>query len=295
LTKTGLTANTRKISDSGSLIHDTTEGYVGMPAATRDKIINNLHPEVCRVKIPFTGTCNALYHCDDSGDNCVDRTTDSTLVDSTNCVWELPYCEFSTWDEDGNPSPSSSSSSSSSSGGGGGGGAGTQGKLYVMTQSQFKEGYKKRLQVNDRFRFSLGNATHHVQMKSSTATTVTVEISSDPQLATMVEGDSRMFELTGDSFYDVKVTLHDIVVINGTEVYADVEVIETNLEVTEENQEAEKEKEDAAQKELIGEDDSMPVEPVEDEKTNLGFVILVIVIILVLGVVGFLFYKHKKK
>ncbi|MFH1585240.1 MAG: hypothetical protein ABIB79_00550, partial [archaeon] len=123
LTKTGLTSDTRTISNTSDLIYDTSENYVGMPADTRDKIINNLHPEVCKIKIPASGTCNALYHCDDSGDNCEDRTAEATLLDAANCIWQLPYCEFSTWDEDGNPAPPSSTSSSSSSSSGGGGGA----------------------------------------------------------------------------------------------------------------------------------------------------------------------------
>jgi len=125
LTKTGLTSDTRSISNATSLIHDTSEGHVGMPAETRDKIINNLHPEVCRMKIPATGECNALYHCDDDGDNCRDRTDDAggAPIDATNCVWQLPYCEFSTWDEDGNPAADDPQSPGTGGGGGGGGGA----------------------------------------------------------------------------------------------------------------------------------------------------------------------------
>jgi len=122
LTKSGLNDKVRTISGSGDLIHDTSEDYVGMDADTRDKIINNLHPEVCKIKIPFSGTCNKIYHCDDSGDECEDRTSDSTLLNAATCVWQLPYCEFSTWDEDGNPAGGGDSSSGSGGGSGGGGG-----------------------------------------------------------------------------------------------------------------------------------------------------------------------------
>jgi len=125
LTKSGLNDKVRTISSSSSLIHDTSEGYVGMQAETRDKIINNLHPEVCRIKIPKAadGSCNKLYHCDDDGNNCIDRTDDATLLDSSNCVWQLPYCEFSTWDADNNPSSNDNPDDSSSSGSGGSGGS----------------------------------------------------------------------------------------------------------------------------------------------------------------------------
>lgn len=122
LTKTGLNDKVRTISTTTDLIADSTKA--GMTSETRDKIINNLHPEVCRVKVPKAsdGSCTTLYHCDDDGNNCVDRTSESTKIDATNCVWEIPYCEFSTYKMD-IPSPSggstsSSSGSSSSSGGG---------------------------------------------------------------------------------------------------------------------------------------------------------------------------------
>ncbi len=122
LTKTGLNEQVRTISDATSLIHDTTGAYVGMPADTRDKIINNLHPEICRVKIPFTGTCDTLYHCNDSGANCTDRTSAAggQPIDAVNCVWNAPFCEFSTYKESvsssGTPASSSSSGSSGAEG-----------------------------------------------------------------------------------------------------------------------------------------------------------------------------------
>jgi len=118
LTKTGLNDKVRTISDSGAIIGTST--LVGLTSNTRDKIINNLHPEICRVKVPFSGTCNQLFHCDDNGANCVDRTSSATLLDSTNCVWQVPFCEFSTYRE----STSSGGSDGGSSSGGGGGGAG---------------------------------------------------------------------------------------------------------------------------------------------------------------------------
>jgi PGF-pre-PGF domain-containing protein len=133
LTKTGLSDKVRTISDVGAMIHDTDLNTVGLNSETRDKIINNLHPEVCRIKIPFSGTCDALWHCDDNGENCIDRTSEANLVDDTNCVWEVPYCEFSTYAE-AEPSTGGSSSttpSGGSSGGGGGGGGAAPSSKYV--------------------------------------------------------------------------------------------------------------------------------------------------------------------
>lgn len=112
ITKTGLTGNTRTFSTTGDLIHDDslTDSaggaieIVGMISETRDKVVNNLHPEVCKIKIP-NDDCGQLWHCDDEGDNCDRRDLDTIalseratgVVDGTSCLWTIPYCEFSTW------------------------------------------------------------------------------------------------------------------------------------------------------------------------------------------------------
>ena len=109
ITKTGLTGNTRTFNSAGDLIHDDslTDSaggaieIVGMISETRDKVVNNLHPEVCKIKIP-NDDCGQLWHCDDDGDNCDRRDDDlvdpaTGVVDGTSCLWTIPYCEFSTW------------------------------------------------------------------------------------------------------------------------------------------------------------------------------------------------------
>jgi len=123
LTKSGLNDKVRTISGSGDIIG--TSSVVGLTSETRDKIINNLHPEECRIKVPFSDSCDALYHCDDNGENCIDRTAEATLLDATNCVWQVPYCEFSTYRESLTSSTTDEDTSSSGGGGGGGGNATT--------------------------------------------------------------------------------------------------------------------------------------------------------------------------
>ncbi|MBT3324236.1 hypothetical protein HOG31_03415 [archaeon] len=134
LSRLGLTTHTRDIETAGSLIVDEsltdasgdTVGLVGMLSATRDKIVNNLHPEVCQIVIPSDGTCTELWHCDDVGGNCVDMESEATLITTgaTSCTWQLPYCEFSTW-ATGQPATTLESSSSSSSSGSSGGSGGS--------------------------------------------------------------------------------------------------------------------------------------------------------------------------
>ncbi|MFH1326621.1 MAG: hypothetical protein ABIH59_00650 [archaeon] len=106
LTKTGLTGDTRTISTEGELIFNDTltdssgnaVGLVGMLAQTRDKIVNNLHPEICQIRIP-SDDCSQLWHCDNNGDNCgrVDNATINPATgtaDGTACIWTIPFCDF---------------------------------------------------------------------------------------------------------------------------------------------------------------------------------------------------------
>ncbi|MFH1803013.1 MAG: hypothetical protein ABH864_06225 [archaeon] len=135
VTKTGLTGNTRKFSTAGDLIHDASltdsSGgaieMVGMISSTRDKVVNNLHPEICQIKIP-NDDCTELWHCDNDGDNCDRRDNDAVdpatgVADGTSCLWTIPYCEFSTW-ATGEPGTVAGDDTPSSGGGGGGGGGG---------------------------------------------------------------------------------------------------------------------------------------------------------------------------
>ncbi len=131
LMKTGMSPKIRAVSSTEAVKNGTTTdangatvGYVGMVDDTRDKIVNNLYPQKCKIKIPGTGTCTALWNCDNNNANCVDRTANATLVEtgSDYCIWSIP-CEFSNWagGQPGTPSSSDSSSSSSSGGSSSGG------------------------------------------------------------------------------------------------------------------------------------------------------------------------------
>ncbi len=105
LTKTGLTSKTRDVETEGSFLNGsgTLSGnsgkYVGMLSETRDKIVNSLLPERCRIKVPSSGTCDELWQCSDDLSACVNRTAQATLntTGADYCIWDLQYCEFSVY------------------------------------------------------------------------------------------------------------------------------------------------------------------------------------------------------
>jgi hypothetical protein len=119
LTNETLISNNSLTDASGALV-----GVVGMGSQTRDKIVNNLHPDRCVLRIPSDGTCDELWHCDDDGGNCV-QESGATLIETqaAHCVWDIPYCEFSTW-ASGEPETTLSEAAESSSGGAAGSTAG---------------------------------------------------------------------------------------------------------------------------------------------------------------------------
>jgi len=267
LTKTGLTGDTRTISTTGDLIYNNSQTdsagnaveMVGMIAETRDKIINNLHPEVCKILIP-NDDCGELWHCDDNGANCQRRDNATDLANrangtasGTSCLWTIPYCEFSTW-ATGQPGDTvTTTTTSSSSGGGGGGGGGSSGAMtYTLNDAQFKEGYTKEIEINSRFKLIITNESHYVNLTEVTESTATVIISSTPQTAILTVGDTRRFEVTGDDYYDLSVILNSInstsskaeftIKSNSDEVTADSETEEQGKQKSAEEKKAEDEK-----------------------------------------------------
>lgn len=138
LTKSALNDKVRTISDSGALRNGTTTtstgatiGYAGMIADTRDKIINNLHPTACEIRIPGAGTCTSLWHCDDNLGNCTNMTSSATLLNTSSdyCDWKIPFCEFTVWagGQPGTYNPGGSNPPPGGGSGGSGGGAASVG------------------------------------------------------------------------------------------------------------------------------------------------------------------------
>ena len=140
LTKTGLTSETRDIQSDGALIASTVNDVplIGMASGTRDKIINNLHPDSCQIRIPTSSDCSELWHCDDSGANCINRDDATLALDESSvgfCTWQIPYCEFSTW-ASGDPEAAGPVSSGDSGGSGGSGGGASVGSSTVDEEEE---------------------------------------------------------------------------------------------------------------------------------------------------------------
>ena len=69
---------------------------------------------------------------------------------------------------------------------------------------------KKELSLKNRVRLKVGGETHYVGVVELKSNSVVINVSSISQQATLAIGDTRRFELTGDSYYDLSVTLNGI-------------------------------------------------------------------------------------
>jgi len=104
------------------------------------------------------------------------------------------------------------SGSSSGSSGGSGSSTTTWTNTIVLDAEDLQETGEltKELAAASRMRIKLAGETHHVGVVSLTATSAEIEIASDPQKATLNVGETKKFEVNGDTFYDMKVTLESI-------------------------------------------------------------------------------------
>jgi len=167
-----------------------------------------------------------------------------------------------------------------SSSGGGGGGTGITWTTRSVTKQEFTQGHTIQLPKNNRARVSVDNSDHYVGVLSLSSTTAKIQVSSTPQEATLSIGDTRRFEVTGDNFYDIQVTLNTIVSSK-----ADVTLKSIHEEITPETTEEEAEKQEEAEKEAAG----------EELKTSwLFWLAIIIVVILIAVVISYVIYKKNK-
>ena len=138
----------------------------------------------------------------------VNPSTVNTGTYSTSCV----VTDYSGNSDTAFFSYSVSGTSSSSGGGGGGGGASSTTKwtTYSVTEKDFREGETRELKSEQRLKVEVNNEDHYVGVISVSSNSAIVEVSSTPQRVSMRAGETKKFEVNGDNYYDMSVTLNSI-------------------------------------------------------------------------------------
>jgi len=138
-----------------------------------------------------------------------------------------------------NSSVVSISTSSCGNGGGGGGSGGSIVSGWVkelkLNQSEMNLGQAlKTVKKNYRITFNVtGLGQHHVGVKNMTKNSATIEVASTPQLATLLIGETKKFNLNSDNYYDVMVKL---VSIAGDNAKISLSLINERISGTEDTQ-----------------------------------------------------------
>jgi len=153
----------------------------------------------------------------------------------------------------------------------------TKGTVSV-SDAQFEGGYTNQVSAKQRLKVSVNNQNHYVGVKSMTTSTVTIEVSSTPQEATLSIGDERKFDVDDDSNYDIFVKLNSII-----DNKANLTIQELDEPVTVESTTGEEEKEEGAQEEREG-----------DLTKALPWWAWVIIMVVVLVILGEAVRRNKK-
>jgi len=76
--------------------------------------------------------------------------------------------------------------------------------------TELENGYKKSMLEDWKISFKVANESHLLNIEDITETTAVISISSNTQRVTLLVGQEKKFELSGDNYYDVLVQLNSI-------------------------------------------------------------------------------------
>ena len=162
---------------------------------------NLTSPVTCRnVSVTSASIINASHPC---------------IIDTGNNIVWLRVPHFSgTSGSLGGATVATTTSTTTTTSGGGGGAASAWKSTYVISDEQFENGYTQELAVSYRVKVSVSGEIHYAGIVEVTNTTATINVSSTPQQATLSVGETKKFEVTNDTFYDLSVTLNSINALN---------------------------------------------------------------------------------
>ncbi len=279
-------AQSINVSDS-VIVNESIEGntFVGIKKNKWEEMAQKLGIDYVKIVIPqgVSDTSRGrVKHCPDDATSIEDSRCVVIDLDDVNCtfsgtntVCEVPtsigFSVFAVYMVSAATPPGDSGSSGSSSGSSSSGGGGSESMVYVITADQLKEGYTKKLRVGDKIEFPIDGKDHHLTIESKTATSARVSVASEIKYATLEVGQGSKFEVSGDNYLDVLVSLEGI-----TDTRAEITMKIIHEEIVEE--------------EVVAE------EVVEETVTESGkgFQIMLLVAgALVLSIVMFLLLKKK--
>jgi len=263
------------------IIIDNTAPSIEVTRANHTKTTLGLSIRVSDATSGVNGRCTA----DRSGASIGGGTTDQALFEKglgcgQSYVYKITCSDYA--GNSGTLTTASFSTTACGLGSSGGGGSGTFTKTYNINEESLNQGYTKALAKSERIKFNIGKDNHQLSVKSLTESTVTIEVSSTPQEATLSVGDERKFDIDDNGYYDLYVKLNKI-----ESNKADITIKSISEKVTEQTETQQQEQQEAA----TGQAE-------EDLDTGVGsawlWIIIVVIVILILVVIGYVIKKKKQ-
>ena len=205
-------------------------GNINTTLGTRNITLDNVAPTITlsctpstNIKTDSTLTCSCsstdsldadateTYTANPSTANTGTFTTSCTSIDDTNNSATANLVYTIELNSGGGGSSSGSSSGTNSI-------IVPWSKTITPDSVKLSNGYDVELKGKERVSVSVpvnsggsgGSEEHHVGVVSVNRTAATIEVASAPQRVTLSIGESRKFELTGDKYYDILVTLNSV-------------------------------------------------------------------------------------
>ncbi|MBI3333995.1 hypothetical protein HYZ97_00735 [Candidatus Pacearchaeota archaeon] len=214
-------------------------------------------------------------------------TTPCFINTTENLIWiRLPHFSGTGPSVSGSVVAAAPSSSSSSSSSGSGSGTGDTGFwkttiAYDSKELQDFSSVSRELREKERLRIKIGGSIHHVGITSYASNQITINVSSEPQSATLAPGESKKFEITNDSYYDIAVML---VSINATTKRANLSISYIHEEIIAPVNET-----TSAETSTSTEGNNTPAAKPENERSSAGIITLVVIILVILLCIGIAF------
>jgi len=271
-----------------STANDTLGNTNTTGAETRTIILDTTAPGTTAACTPTSVSLTNTVTCTCAGTDTLSGVASSTATSTPATASTGTYhytCEVT--DYAGNSASSTTSYQVTGGSSDGPGGSGTTTTSFwtkgtrTVTAEEFQNSYTEALSVRRRLKVKVETLNHYVGVTELTATTATINVSSDPQEATLIVGDERMFEVSGDDYYDILVKLNSI-----ESSKANITVQSIHELVTEDTTEGEEGLEDAG--DTAAEEDKAAAAKIENLWWYIGGVVVIILVI-----IGIIYAKKK--
>ena len=291
------TANNSAFNSTNfTLIYDTTAPPVSLSKSSSTKTSLTLSITASDGLAGMNSSCavSGRSGASVSGTGSSQTITESNLSCSTSYTYDV-----SCTDAASNTGTASSSFSTDSCGAGekgvtSGSGRGSTAvnwsNTFVPEAAALTQGYTRELAAKERVKVVVANKDHHVGVLEVTNTTIKIQITSSPQEAVLSIGESKRFEVTNDSIYDLKVTLFGIT--NLSKANLTIQTIEEPIPANETQKQdvtgvAEEQRNATAQNASASQAGST--------RSTAFRVILIVILVIVIVLIAFLIWMWKKR